>query len=1126
MKVLAVATAHLRLFLLVVFSALGLVACGGGGGGEASLTGVEITPANASKVLGSSQQYAVMAIYSNNSKVDVSSQVTWSSSDPTVATISSSGLAQTLKTGTTTISASYMGQSIGTPLTVTAATVTALAVTPANASLAKGSSRAYTATATFTDRTTQDVTNDANWTSTTTSVATVGNAAGSKGRVTAVSVGSSTIGASFGGASGSTGVTVTAATLSSIEVTPANSSVPKGTSRTLTATGVFTDGTTQNLTATATWASASPAVATVGNTSADKGKVTGVEKGQAVISATASGVTGSTTVTVSNALLTAIQVTPANASRPKGAGQQYTATGTFSDSSTQDVTATVVWSSSDTTVATISNAEGSSGMASTLAVGTTTISAASGAIASSTGLTVTAAVLARIDITPSTPSIPVGTTEQFTATGVYTDGVTQNFTTQATWASSDTAVLEISNGSGSKGFSAANAKGTSTVSASHMGMTGSTQATVSDAAIKAIQINPPNGKVAKNFDFPFTATATFSDNTSRDVTNQVTWSVTDAVVATISNADGSRGVATAGGAPGTTNVRATAPRGGVFGTASLQVTDATLTSVAVTPANPSVPVGLTEQLRATGTFSDSTTQILTRQASWTSADPTIATVNSTDAPGRVQGAKVGSTDVRASVSRPAGATAVVSNPATVQVTGAKLQSLVVLPDTASVAKGSKQAYSADGRYSDGDVRDVTTEVTWSSSAPAVATISNASGEKGVATAVAVGTAVLKAAYEGVEDTAGITVTDAELTKIAVTPNAPSIAKGRKQQFAATGTYTDGSSKDITASVVWASATPAVATISNATADKGVATSGTKGSTDITAASGSITSDAAKLTVTDAVPVSIAVTPANTSVPKGESQQYIATTTYSDGTTGDQTKEVTWASTAPAVATIGNADDNKGKASAVEIGNTEISATDGSISGKTGLTVSSATLQSIQVTSECTKLPVGYRVKFLARGVYSDFSNKDISADVDWSTLTPAVATVNNTGSAKGEVTTVAVGSTSVRASLTGREGTLGMTVTNATLGSIAVTPANHEFTGPSSTQQYTATATFSDAATCQITNQVNWASSTQTAATINATTGLATGGALPGNTNISATKGSVSGQTPASNDPSPAVPGP
>ena len=1133
MKALAVATAHLRLFLLVVFSALGLVACGGGGGGEASLTAVEITPANASKALGSSQQYAAMAIYSNNSKVDVSGQVSWASSDTTVATISASGLAQTVRTGTASISASYMGKSISTPLTVTAATVTTVAVTPANASLAKGSNRAYTATATFSDRSTQDVTNDANWTSTTTAVATVSNAAGSKGRVTAVSVGSSTIGASFGGASGSTGVTVTAAALASIEVTPANPSVPKGTSRSLTATGVYTDGTTQNLTATATWTSASPAVATVGNATADKGKVTGVAKGQSVISATASGVTGNTTVTVSDALLTAIQVSPASASVPRGAGQQYTATGTFSDSSTQDITTTVVWSSSNTAVATISNAEGSSGFATTLTVGTTTISAASGAITSSSAtLTVTTAVLDRIEITPSTPSIPVGATQQFTATGVYTDGTTQNFTTQATWASSAPSVLEVSNDSSSKGFSVANAKGSATVSATHMGKTGSTLATISDATLTAIQVTPKDEKLAKNFDRPFTATGTFSDNTSRDVTTQVTWSVSDAAIASISNADGSRGVAT-GLVPGFTNVRATAPGGGVFGTTQLEVTSATLTSVTIVPTNPNIPKGLSRQLTATGTFSDDTTLELTRQASWTSGTPAAATVNSTDAPGLVQAVETGSTLVRAAVSRPAGAPPVIGE-TTVTVTAATLRSMVVTPDTASVAKGNTQQYRADGFYSDESSNNITDAVTWSSSATGIADVGNSSSDKGLAKSKAVGTATIKAALGGIEDTAGITVTNAQLTKIDVTPSAPSVAAGRQQQFTAMGTYTDTNTtdtppKDITANVVWTSGTPAVAEISNDAATKGKATSKMKGSTSITAASGSITSPAATLTVTDAEPVSITVTPANATVPNGGSQQYVATMTYSNGRSDDQTAAVTWDSSAPAIATISNAAGNKGNASTRAVGTTTIKATSGSINGTTGLTVSAATLQSIEVTSACTKLPTSYRTKYIATGRYTDSSVRVITAEVSWSTLNSTVATVSNTsGASKGEVTTLAVGTTAVRAALDGKIGSANINVTDATLTGLVVDPANHAFNGPAATGgeslNYQANATFSDAATCDIANQVSWASANQERVDVEATTGVAVGGPVSGSTTISASKGTVRGQTSASNNSTPTLP--
>ena len=52
----------------------------------------------------------------------------------------------------------------------------------------------------------------------------------------------------------------------------------------------------------------------------------------------------------------------------------------------------------------------------------------------------------------------------------------------------------------------------------------------------------------------------------------------------------------------------------------------TLQSIAVTPANPSVPKGLTQQFTATGTFSDNSTQNLTNQVTWASATPSVATI--------------------------------------------------------------------------------------------------------------------------------------------------------------------------------------------------------------------------------------------------------------------------------------------------------------------------------------------------------------------------------------------------------------------------------------------------------------------------------------------------------------------
>jgi YVTN family beta-propeller protein len=75
--------------------------------------------------------------------------------------------------------------------------------------------------------------------------------------------------------------------------------------------------------------------------------------------------------------------------------------------------------------------------------------------------------------------------------------------------------------------------------------------------------------------------------------------------------------------------------------------------------------------------------------------------------------------------------------------------------------------------------------------------------------------------------------DVSLTSIAITPANPSIAIGATQQFTATGNYSDGSTKDLTASAMWLSSTIAVATINSTS---GLATAIAEGTSTITASS--------------------------------------------------------------------------------------------------------------------------------------------------------------------------------------------------------------------------------------------------------------------------------------------------
>src|SRR6185312_1557469 len=102
---------------------------------------------------------------------------------------------------------------------------------------------------------------------------------------------------------------------------------------------------------------------------------------------TASGMAGTIIVNSAAPTLQSIAVTPANPSVPKGLTEQFTATGTLSDGSHQDLTSSVTWASATTSVATISNAAGSHGLATAVNTGTSQISAALNGISGSTTMT-------------------------------------------------------------------------------------------------------------------------------------------------------------------------------------------------------------------------------------------------------------------------------------------------------------------------------------------------------------------------------------------------------------------------------------------------------------------------------------------------------------------------------------------------------------------------------------------------------------------------------------------------------------------------------------------------------------------------------------------------------------------
>jgi hypothetical protein len=178
------------------------------------------------------------------------------------------------------------------------------------------------------------------------------------------------------------------------------------------------------------------------------------------------------------------------------------------------------------------------------------------------------------------------------------------------------------------------------------------------------------------------------------------------------------------------------------------------------------------------------------------------------------------------------------------VPSATLVSIAVTPDTIEIDAGTEQQFTATGAYSDGTSKVITTEVTWTTSSPEVASIS----PDGVATGLAAGTSTITATYGGTSGTAALTVTattPATLVSIAVQPNPVTIVAGTDQQFTATAIYSDGTSEVITTGVTWTTSSPSVASVIR---KKGIAKGHTAGTTTITATYGTL-SAGATVTVT-------------------------------------------------------------------------------------------------------------------------------------------------------------------------------------------------------------------------------------------------------------------------------------
>ncbi|NOX92625.1 MAG: hypothetical protein GXP18_09315, partial [Gammaproteobacteria bacterium] len=239
-----------------------LAACGGGGGSSNPATGpdlsrIEVTPGLPSLAQGTTLSLIATGIDSDNSTRPLTSEVTWQSSDDSIASISGSGAVSALAPGQVTLQASLDGVVGSTILTVTNASLSSLEISPGSLQLAAGTNTEIGLIGHYSDGSTQNLDTQANWMITDTAIASISDpvTTGSL-RVTGLTVGSTQLTASLGGSATQIDITISAASLTQIIVNPGTPDLPLGTRLNLSALGLYSDGSSQELGNQVSWSSA------------------------------------------------------------------------------------------------------------------------------------------------------------------------------------------------------------------------------------------------------------------------------------------------------------------------------------------------------------------------------------------------------------------------------------------------------------------------------------------------------------------------------------------------------------------------------------------------------------------------------------------------------------------------------------------------------------------------------------------------------------------------------------------------------------------------------------------------------------------------------------------------------
>lgn len=835
-------------------------------------------------------------------------------------------------------------------------------------------------------------------------------------------------------------------------------------------------GVSQDVTGEVSLTSSDPSVAHL-----SEGQVQAQSSGVTELTATLTraGVTysSSSSLEITEALVDTLTIEAPHVTLGVGARQQYTAIAQFDDGSTLKVTKqpNINWSVNPNDKASI---ESKTGLLTTISPGEVSIELIGQAngisFRGSKSLTITAATVEGLSVTPSGAQLRKGMTQQYTATAIYSDQTTNDVTTAVNWSVDAPQVASIDSSTGllTAGTQTGNVFVTASFQASGQTFSESVSATVdNNAQISSLSITPSSASFPILSNHQLSAIALDDLGNSYDISASATWSLDYSSYASIDE-----GLLQIGDRITTAPLNVTASYQGKTATASILLTSSPLDRFVLSPQKISLPKGFSKQLNATVFFESQDSLDFTSHSSlmWSTDDPYIATV----VDGLVTAHTYGTTQIQVSGSYQGQA---FSSSAEIEVTPAVVKNVIVSPSPLSpLSTGQSQQFTAKAFISDLTEVDITNAhtISWSSSNNTIADVD----AKGLVTAKSPGLVTITAAFNNLQDTAPLSVVNANVVDAVsarIVSDGPSnLPLGTQANYFLELTDSQGDTSIVRSASTFSyvSSDPMIASIEP---DSGLLTTKRVGGPVTISITGSIAGTQAtdtSVTVSPATLQALEVTPNDTQTRLIKPVNLTVTKTYSDGSQDNSLSHLAWQNSDP---TVGSVDVNTATFTPSQTGLTTLSVTSTlapSLVAESQIEVVAASLENFNIELFNNTPPtLNVDKQMRATGRYSDGSTKDITYFVDWSVTSPNIATINR----RGVITPTALGNLTIVARYDGLQEQQLNTVVIPRITSLSIQNSNSTLSIGATTQLVALDQNGQD-----ISDAVSYTSSDKTIATV------------------------------------------